>query len=390
MATRVDFLGRLDGKARTPQGGLRVSANLTRTGIFLYRDAKGNTIREYRPADEVFKADSLETLKLAPVTVGHPAAVRTDNFKEVNVGVVAENVRPNGIFVSSDVLLQDKGTIDRADAGELVELSCGYEVDIDRTPGETPEGERYDAIQRNIRYNHVALGPANWGRAGSSVRIHLDAADDGALRLDDAGNVLLGESDSYSPGMPTLAEETTRADAAESQVTALKSERDKLQAKLDAAAQDLEKARADQRNLIDPKDLPTLIASRVALESSARSVLGTDATFTKKVSADGKDQEVPMTDDDIKRAVLAKVAPETKLDGKSADYITARFDAAIESASRQDAAHGRLQGSIDRSIAQGGTVTKSKLDAAHEKAAAQAKEDAQGGAPKVAGSLTRK
>ena len=40
--------------------------------------------------------------------------------------------------------------------GRSRELSCGYYCDLDETPGEY-EGQRYDARQRNIRGNHLAL-----------------------------------------------------------------------------------------------------------------------------------------------------------------------------------------------------------------------------------------
>lgn len=384
MATRVDFFGRLDGKTRTPQGGLRVDANLTRTGVFLYRDAAGQIVREYRPPEEVFKADSLETLKLAPLTIGHPASVRTDNYREVTVGVVAENVRARDHFVASDVLVQDKNAIDRVDAGELLELSCGYEVDLDRSSGVTPEGERYDAVQRNIRYNHVALGAKGWGRAGANVRLHVDA-DDVAVRLDASGNVILDDPGSYSPGMPTLEEEKKRADTAEAERDALKSELDKTKAKLDSTNAELVGAKALGGNLIDPNEIPKIVAARVSLETSARSILGADASFTKK---DSKGELVPMTDDEVMTAALAKVAPDVKLDGKSGDYLRARFDAAVESTSREDAAHGDVQRSIDRSIESGGQPQKTRLDDAYAKAEENAKAAAQGGPP--AGALVRK
>ena len=38
----------------------------------------------------------------------------------------------------------------------LKELSLGYNLDLDETPGEW-EGQPYDAVQRNIVINHLAL-----------------------------------------------------------------------------------------------------------------------------------------------------------------------------------------------------------------------------------------
>ncbi len=383
MAKRLDFLGRVDGKTRTPQGGLRVSANLTRTGIFLYKDARGETVREWRPPEEVFKADSLDTLKLAPLVVGHPSSVRTDNWRTESVGVVAENVRANDIFVTSDVLVQDGPTIDRVDAGELVELSCGYEVTIDRTPGTTPEGDRYDAVQRSIRYNHVGLGPAGWGRAGAAVKLQLDAREEllstEYQRLDSSGDVV---APSYSADMSEA--EKKRADALEAERDVLKSENERLRADGATAQAELVGARALIGKLIDPAKIPAMVASRVALETSARAILGGDASLTKK---DSNGVESPLSDDELVSASLAKADPEFKADGRSPEYVRARFDFVVARSAREDAAHAGLKKSIG-SAEKTGEQTKGRLDQAIETAEAEAKQASQAGPP--AGALVRK
>ena len=78
------------------------------------------------------------------------------------------------------VQVSDAKTVERL-GKDLIEVSCGYRCDLDSTPGISPEGEPYDAIQSNIRLNHVALLPANKGRAGRDVKL---------LLLDSDGNVL--------------------------------------------------------------------------------------------------------------------------------------------------------------------------------------------------------
>src|SRR5678816_1356476 len=65
----VGVIGKLE---KTPTGGVRVPARVTRTGVFPYMRADGSIQREYRPASEVFKADSLASLADAAVTVEHP------------------------------------------------------------------------------------------------------------------------------------------------------------------------------------------------------------------------------------------------------------------------------------------------------------------------------
>ncbi len=55
---RFDFNGSSGEFKRTPQGFLRVNARLTKVGIFKYDGG-----REYRSEEEVFRADSLASLK---------------------------------------------------------------------------------------------------------------------------------------------------------------------------------------------------------------------------------------------------------------------------------------------------------------------------------------
>lgn len=357
---RIDTVGRLDGKSRTPQGGYRVDANLTRTGVFLYRNADGQTVREYRPPEEVFNEDSLETLKYAPVTVGHPAMVKPANWKTLSVGVVGTDARADGKFVAGSVVVQDEEAISKIDRDELVEISMGYSVKLDHTPGVTPDGEPYDAIQRGITYNHAALLPRNTGRAGIDVR----------LRLDSNGDVV----DPYREAM-TFEELKKRADAAEGERDALKSENakltsenEKLRKDADDAKVAAEKARTDAIDL-----LPALVQQRASLESSAKNVLGAEEDLSKK------------TDSEVIAAVIVKDDPEFKVDGRSADYLRARFDGIVERSTRQDAAHRKV---AEVTNAGNSTEKKSRLDEALDKADAEMKQLREAGPPP--GALTRK
>lgn len=71
LVQRFD-VGRLNHAQRTGAGGARVLVSISRTGVQIYTDSRGNTVREYRPPEEVFAADRLATLASVPVTVGHP------------------------------------------------------------------------------------------------------------------------------------------------------------------------------------------------------------------------------------------------------------------------------------------------------------------------------
>jgi hypothetical protein len=175
IETRFDR-GTIGKISKTAQGFLRIDGALTRIGIFTYRKADGGERREYRPADEVFNSDSLATIPGAPVTDLHPPDLVTPaNVRELQRGFVAEGVKRDGRFVTAPIVIQDAAMIAAVESGERRELSCGYTCRLDWTPGEF-EGERYDAIQRGIVANHVALGPRGWGRAGPEVALRMDSA----------------------------------------------------------------------------------------------------------------------------------------------------------------------------------------------------------------------
>ena len=165
--------GKMTNRRQTPQGGLVVDANLARIGVQTYRMPDGTTRRELRHPDEVFHPDALASFAHAPVTLDHPGRVTPDNYRKVSVGHVAGAPQRNGKFMSGTIYLQDAQAIKDAEAHDAQEVSCGYECRVDMTPGEW-NGEKYDGQQKDIRGNHVAIGPKGWGRAGPEVRLHMD------------------------------------------------------------------------------------------------------------------------------------------------------------------------------------------------------------------------
>lgn len=379
MKQRFDLAGRFDGIRRTPQGGIIATANLTRVGVFTYYNADGSQTKELRAPDDIFREDALATLKLAPLTIGHPGMVTPENYRDLSVGVVGADVQPADKFVRATVHVQDAEAVRRVELGQtdpknpdaLLELSCGYECDVEKADGEY-DGETYDSKQTGHRYNHVALGPANWGRAGSEVR----------LTLDSAGNAI---PESYAGGMSTApAVKTDDNKDTTARIDALTGERDALKAKLDAATAEVEKLKADlvganalTSKLIDPAHLDALVASRVALESSARRVLGTDAKLEGK------------SDRDVMCEVLAKTDAKFDPKDRSIDYVRARFDASTEIAVKADAAVADANKASAAPEGKGvGEAPKSKLDQAIEKAAEEARAASKAGPP--AGAVTRK
>lgn len=162
--------------AMTPEGFVRLRARIGRTGLHDYSAAElghpagfapEDRVRVYRPPAEVFDAASMASFAGKPVTDDHPPAmVDAANWRRYAVGHAGEQVVQDGEHLATDLVIADAAAADRARAGAA--LSNGYHADFVFEPGTTPDGEPYDALQRNIRGNHIAL--VDDGRCGDSCR----------------------------------------------------------------------------------------------------------------------------------------------------------------------------------------------------------------------------
>lgn len=178
--------GELRRAYRSPEGYLFVDAAVTRVGVFEYLQADGSIRRELRPPDEVMRADSLGTLGRKPVTLGHPdEPVTSENVGELGVGSAGEHVVcTEGGFVTVSLAIHRADAVVAVTEKRVQEVSCGYDCTLEYASGSW-QGEPYDAIQRGIKYNHIAI--VDRGRAGPQVRIRLDEGD--AMLVDAVGAV---------------------------------------------------------------------------------------------------------------------------------------------------------------------------------------------------------
>lgn len=307
MVTRYDII---ELKAEvTPEGFIRDKPIVTRAGIFEYRTPDGKTKREFRSADEVFKADSLTTLSGVPVTDGHRGLISNNNATGIVGAVLSPGERIDN-DVAAEIIIHDANKL-----GKKRELSLGYTCDIKETSGEY-NGQRYDCEQTNIRYNHLAV--VSKGRAGNA-RLRLDSADavsdDFELEKDDPMPdpvklvTIRLDSIDYSAS-PEVANALTKA---QTDIVALQKRFDTLEAERDSFKTKV--AEADAKIAAVKSTARSEIKARLDLESVAG---------THKVKFDEE-----ATDRSIKEAVLTKLNPSIKFDGKSDDYVDSAFDIAM-------------------------------------------------------------
>lgn len=325
----------LSGARRTGDGYLVAEAFAVRTGVQVYSGAEmgvedRETIAVYRPEEEVRSADSLRTFSHAPVTMGHPAEnVTTDNWRELAVGEVSTEASWHDGKIKLPLILKDAAAIAAVEAGTR-ELSAGYTCTIEMQDGVAPDGTPYQAVQRNIRINHLAVVPR--GRAGSEFRIGDEAGSWGAApittskkedKMSDAlKTVVLGDKAVQVAAADHAAIEAFKADMAK-KLTDAETAKDKAEGERDAAVTAKDTAEA---KVLDAAAIDKLVADRAELVGKANAIAPDVAT-------------TGLADAEIRKAVVVAKLGDAMKD-KPAAYIDARFDILAEDAKPVDPVRG--------------------------------------------------
>ena len=306
-------------------GFIRDTPVLTRTGVFVYWLPDGTKRREYRPPDEVFKADSLSAFKGIPITDEHHGRITGNNAQGVVIGSVLSDGRQDGNNLIADVVIHNTTPIEQGKK----ELSVGYEVELDMTSGITEDGEPYDAIQRNIKPNHLAIVVK--GRAGNA-RLNMDAADaveyqkeDDAVTTENLTEIRLDSGISYKAA-PEVVVEYNKLKQDVAQAVA---DKDKEAARADTAEAKVKELEVNQEKL--KQDAFTQAKKRLELEAVAKS-------HNVEIKADTTDRQ-------LQEAVIKSVRGDgIDLNGRSDGYIEAAFDMAVaDGVKRADAEAGQRE-----------------------------------------------
>lgn len=376
----------------TPEGYLIDNPILTRVGIFEYHNADGTVRRELRLPEEVFAAESLASYKGKPVILTHEAGlVNTDNVQQEHIGTVLSEGVQDGENVRAQIVIHDAESLDYG----LRELSLGYTQTPDETPG-VWNGQPYDAIQRNIQINHLAL--VEKARAGEQARLNIDGEEQGGNQMSKARKDGLTpeeiarlveeykqrqaqrmQNSNPTTDEGTNPEEQTTDEGEADPVQEVKDRRDRRDASGDCETMDEASGVIAQQDE-DIQKLLDFIAQLQAKidfdEVSAEEEAKTDGEGENaEANADeGEHQEDPLNMDsidayvnqkielirlgdklnldgietmkpmDAKKAIIKKVHPNIRLDGKDTAYINAMFDIAKESVGkRKDVGYQRRQ-----------------------------------------------
>lgn len=169
---RIDSIS-VDQTYYTDEGYLVDHPIVTTCGVFEYKNDDGSSRRELRLPEDVFSEKSLESYKGKPIIITHDAGeVDKENVSREQIGTIMSKGYRDGDNVRCEIIIHDTNALKGCG---LKELSLGYSLDTDDTPG-VYRGEKYDCIQRNIEINHLAL--VGEARAGEEARLNIDGKDD--------------------------------------------------------------------------------------------------------------------------------------------------------------------------------------------------------------------
>lgn len=362
MAYRVD-IGSLRPAKRMKDGRLRVDAHFTRVGVFDYLEPTGRVRRELRPPEEVFHPDSLASFGQVPVTNNHPPELLTsENARDYMVGSTGETVTRDDDHVRGTMMIADRATVDQMEAGKQ-EVSCGYSCDLDETPGHHPLWGRYDAVQRNIRGNHVAI--VDSARAGQTARVRMDGA---ATQLT-AKPVRENRRNDMDPDKlqetirslgAQLTEAKERADAADVKAKEAVTRADVAEGKLLTAESRISELQATIATRLDASESAALEAEKKRADAAEAKVARFDATFERRVRerASLEKQAVvvmgpefrmdDLTDREIRCAVVKRLDSTAEV-GKEVPegIITGRFLSLVEGHAKNARSQARVAAAIE-------------------------------------------
>lgn len=363
---RMDSCCIVGEAVKDSDGFLRDSPIVARTGIYTYLNPDKTIRREYRPPEEVFSENSLATFRGKPITVGHPSAgkVTPETAKKLSIGSILSEGYPKELsegrkYVGCDIVLFAPQEI-----GDARELSLGYRCDVEEKPGVTANGEPYDAIQRNIRINHLAV--VKKARAGMKARLNCDGDECypedyheeereipkmSKFRIDGIEYEL---QDSVISHISTLQ---SKCDAAESKLlamkTVLKSKEDELNAQVDGASE--------------------LAARCDALEKENEELNAENEELAEENEARGKELDKATADNEENIKKLDDATKRYEDAKKKCDELNKKAEKAAKDLETATAERDKLQAALDAEKEN----TEKAVNDAKEQAKAEVKERAE-------------
>jgi hypothetical protein len=253
---------------------------ISKEGVFDYSGAQlgltgpdaERVYRVYRPAEELADPECIESFKLLPfinehVMLGSEDEGMTPPERKGVEGMIGEDVYFDAPYLRGNLRIVSESLKNAINSGKI-ELSPGYRCNYEMTPG-VFDGQQYDAVQRRIRGNHLAL--VTEGRTGPDVAV-LDkmtfTVDSATLK----GAVMAGETKDEDSGngldrIKALLAELKPLLAEQEEARALMGELGIKLDREDESLGEIEKVEGEDNDAIAPVATDEEVVEEVIIES---------------------------------------------------------------------------------------------------------------------------
>lgn len=386
----------------TPEGFLKARVTFAVPGVFPYLRQNGVQLEAKLP-EEILSVDTIESARGVPITDGHPIdqrgayiLVTPENYRVYAKGNLSEprieidelTGQPSGMGL---VTIWDIPLINEILSKKKSEVSIGFVDVLDPSTGQF-NGVKYDAIQRNIRINHLAC--VEHGRAGDT-KIHVDHKElimqesrvDETIKkltaktIDGKKEIVFDSQESFEEYTKALEEIKARGEKISADALKIKADEgmmDELKAKLDAINPTAPDPAGVKEKDALVKEIETLsaqleaaMAKLTALEEKYGAEIAAipeavDAAAAEKVglmqSADACGiKHDGLSSDEIRLAIIGKYFPfkdEVKVDSLDKELLKGRCEAALEIAKIKE---NRIDFNIRRVVADEAKVDEADL-----------------------------
>jgi len=301
---------------KTDQGFLEGKAPVAKTGVLTYVMNDGSLLKELVTEEALFNVDSMNSLKMKPVTNNHPleGEVDSSNADFRQVGSTGETVEKEGEFLMTTLVVTNGDSLEDIEMGRQ-QLSPGYDVELLFSPG-VFKGEQFDAVQITRTYNHLAI--VDSARGGNDIRLRLDSvgasgyeklsmqnknknSDQKPNEKEKRMKTIIINNLDYEAAPEVINHVTVLAAKVDSAETSLKTKNDefeKLKAEHDVLKADHEKL----KNVDTAAAVQEAVAARIDLQLTAHDVFNGDEEKLKDIKT--------LDDRDLKIKIITDVQPE--------------------------------------------------------------------------------
>ena len=334
---------------KTEDGFLRCKARVLAERIMEYgrdeigevpEEVQGDKFRMFVSRDEMASPESLRSLEGASLVAGEHTWLNPEVISLYDMGHVAGAPRlTDEGYLEVDLIVNNPDAIRAIEAGEIGEVSGAYHAEAVFEPGRFNEQD-YDALQKRLRWNHIAVIPSGHGRAGADIRIFNKIADKETKKMTEEKKLIrvkLKNTGRYVNVEEEIAEELENEEAAVSksfeevvnELTEKKTEAESLQATIDELQGQIAAFQKQLDDLLDDGRVEEAAQEMVAEQSEAEEILENTALVNESGEEDDKKKDEVMNTikklrgEKLHTAILNAIGID--VNGKNADWKKGAF-----------------------------------------------------------------